>query len=73
MFCFYTSKNPRNQESTPGAPTRIKTNYEIGTNLVRALKRHAVDQRRKIYEVLEEAISEYIERQTNSTEKTKYR
>jgi hypothetical protein len=42
--------------------TRVKTNYEIRQDYVRALKRIAVDEERKIYEVIEEAIAEYLER-----------
>jgi hypothetical protein len=48
-------KNSRNQE-------RVKTNYEIRRDYVQALKRVAVDESRKIYEVLDEAIAEYLER-----------
>jgi hypothetical protein len=39
-----------------------KTNYEIRQDYVRALMRIAVDEERKIYDVLEEAIAEYLER-----------
>jgi undecaprenyl pyrophosphate synthase len=59
---------PRNQETKKsrkeeeGTVTRVKTNYEIRQDYVRALKRVAVDEGRKIYEVMEEAISEYLER-----------
>jgi hypothetical protein len=41
---------------------RVKTNYEIRQDYVRALKRIAVDEERKIYEVIEDAIAEYLER-----------
>ena len=40
----------------------MKTNYEIRQDYVRALKRIAVDEERKIYDVLEEAIGEYLQR-----------
>jgi hypothetical protein len=46
--------------------TRIKTNYEIRQDYVRALKRIAVDEERKIYEVIEEAIAEYLKRHPGS-------
>jgi hypothetical protein len=56
-------KTSRNQEkSFP----RIKTNYEIRQDYVQALKRVAVDESRKIYEVLDEAIAEYLERYQES-------
>jgi undecaprenyl pyrophosphate synthase len=57
------TKKPRKEETAPAMPTRIKTNYEIRADLAQALKRHAVEHQRKIYEVLEDAISEYLERQ----------
>jgi hypothetical protein len=41
---------------------RVKTNYEIRQDYVQALKRVAVDENRKIYEVMEEAIAEYLDR-----------
>jgi hypothetical protein len=56
-------KKRRNQESLF---PRIKTNYEIRQDYVRALKRIAVDEERKIYEVMEQAISEYLERHQES-------
>jgi hypothetical protein len=46
--------------------SRVKTNYEIRHDYVRALKRIAVDEERKIYEVMEEAIAEYLERRQES-------
>jgi undecaprenyl pyrophosphate synthase len=57
----------RNQEikksrKEEGGVTRVKTNYEIRQDYVRALKRIAVDEERKIYDVLEEAIGEYLKR-----------
>ncbi len=53
------TKKPRNQE---GIAPRVKTNYEIRQDYVRTMKRIAVDEGRKIYEVMEEAIGQYIER-----------
>jgi hypothetical protein len=45
---------------------RIKTNYEIRQDYVQGLKRVALDESRKIYDVLEEAIGEYLERRQES-------
>jgi predicted transcriptional regulator len=45
---------------------RVKTNYEIRRDYVQALKRVAVDEDRKIYEVMEQAIAEYLERHQES-------
>lgn len=56
-------KKSRNQDNYF---PRIKTNYEIRQDYVRALKRIAVDEERKIYEVMEQAISEYLERHQES-------
>jgi hypothetical protein len=53
------TKKSRKEESPV---LRIKTNYEIRQEYLRALKRIAVEEERKIYEVLEEAIGEYLER-----------
>ena len=57
----------RNQEKKKsrkeeGVLPRIKTNYEIREDYVRAFKRIAVDDGRKIYQVLEEAMGEYLQR-----------
>ncbi len=53
-------KKSRNQEGTE--VTRTKTNYEIRDDYVLAMKRLAVDEGRKIYEVLESAIKEYLKK-----------
>jgi hypothetical protein len=53
------SKKSRKEEN---AVSRVKTNYEIRQDYVLALKRIAVDEERKIYDVLEEAIAQYLER-----------
>jgi undecaprenyl pyrophosphate synthase len=58
------SKKSRKEEE--GAVTRIKTNYEIRQDYVRALKRIALDEERKIYDVIEEAIAEYLKRHPES-------
>jgi len=60
-------KEPRNQGNIPTSVPRIKTNYEIRQDYVRALKRVAVDDGRKIYEVMEEAIAQYLEQREKST------
>jgi hypothetical protein len=57
--CQKEKKKPRKQE-TPFP--RIKTNYEIRQDYVQGLKQVALDESRKIYDVLEETIGEYLER-----------
>jgi predicted secreted Zn-dependent protease len=58
------TKKSRKEEE--GTVTRIKTNYEIRQDYVRAVKRIALDEDRNIYEVLEQAIGEYLERHKES-------
>jgi undecaprenyl pyrophosphate synthase len=58
------TKKSRKEEE--GTVTRVKTNYEIRQDYVRALKRIAFDEERKIYDVIEEAIGEYLERRQGS-------
>jgi hypothetical protein len=57
-------KKSRKQESIV---PRIKTNYEIRADYVHAMKRLAVDDRRKIYELMEDAIGQYLERRKQNT------
>jgi beta-mannanase len=56
-------KKSRKQESPV---PRVKTNYEIRQDYVQALKRIAVDEQRKIYEVIEEAIDQYLKQHQES-------
>jgi hypothetical protein len=60
------SKKSRNQETADNAISRVKTNYEIREDYVRAFKRIAVDEGRKIYQVLEEAMGEYLQRRASN-------
>jgi hypothetical protein len=53
---LYSKKSRIKGSSVP----RIKTNYEIRQDYVQALKRIALDEHRKIYEVIEEAIDQYL-------------
>ena len=52
-------KNSRIQGNSGSVP-RVKTNYEIRQDYVREMKLIAVNEGRKIYDVLEEAIGQYI-------------
>ncbi len=54
------TKKSRNQGKSAGAVPRVKTNYEIRQDYVREMKLIAVNEGRKIYDVLEEAIGQYI-------------
>jgi hypothetical protein len=43
------------------APVRIKPGYTIRKDLIRECKRIALETERKVYQVMEEALMEYIE------------
>ncbi len=46
----------------PGEAKRVSRGYKLREDLIKALKRLAVDTDKKLYEVMEEAIEEYLER-----------
>jgi hypothetical protein len=50
------TKKPRKEEEMK----RRKYNYEVREELIRKMKRIALEEDRKIYEVIEEALSEYL-------------
>ncbi len=54
------AKKTRNQENNADSITRVKTNYEIREDYVRAFKVMAADERRKIYQLLEEAMQDFL-------------
>lgn len=45
-----------------GEAKRVSRGYKLREDLIKALKRLAVDTDKKLYEVMEEAIEEYLER-----------
>jgi undecaprenyl pyrophosphate synthase len=51
----------RNRETVSAKPRRIKRGYELREDLVRACKMIAAQEDRKIYEVMEEALEQYLE------------
>lgn len=53
-----TNSSNRTQELTK--PKRIKRGYELREDLIKAVKRAAVDEDRSIYEIIEEAIESYL-------------
>ena len=57
----------RNRESVVEKPRRIKRGYELREDLVKAFKVTAAEEGRKIYEVMEEALEQYLERRKQST------
>src|SRR3712207_5546969 len=54
------SANSRIRESAPPRPKRIKRGYELRGDLISRLKRIALDEERKLYEVMEEAFEVYL-------------
>ncbi len=46
---------------------RIKPGYELREDLIKACKRIAFEEERHIYEVIEEAIEEYLKRRKHNT------
>ncbi len=57
----------RNREIKPEKPRRIKRGYELREDLVKAFKVTAAEEGRKIYEVMEEALEQYLERRKQGT------
>ncbi len=53
-------KKSRNQDTGSDNIPRVKTNYEIREDYVRAFKVMAADERRKIYQLLEEAMKDFL-------------
>lgn len=47
--------------------TRVNRGYKLRENLIKECKRLAIDQGRNLYEVMEDALSEYITRQKADT------
>ena len=67
----HESVPPPSRTRTTAAPervTRVSQGQRLRADLVKQLKRIAVEEDRKLYEVMEEALEQYIERhQQNST------
>lgn len=60
-----TSANVRDRPSEPPRPKRIKRGYELRSDLIGRLKRIALDEERKLYEVMEEAFEVYLAHRDN--------
>jgi hypothetical protein len=52
----------RSLQPAPVKVKRIKPGYELREDLIKAFKRIAFDEERYIYEVIEEAMEQYIQR-----------
>ncbi len=53
-------KKSRKQDTGTDGMSRVKTNYEIREDYVRAFKVMAADEGRKIYQLLEEAMHDFL-------------
>jgi hypothetical protein len=56
-----TSQKRTNAETQSG-PKRVNRGYMLREDLIKAFKRLAVDEDRKLYEVMEEALEQYLAR-----------
>ncbi|MBA2681533.1 MAG: hypothetical protein H0U76_24430 [Ktedonobacteraceae bacterium] len=56
------SAEVRNHTTAPPKPKRSKRGYELRDDLVRECKQIALDENRKLYQVMEQAIEEYLAR-----------
>ena len=52
----------QSQKSAVAGPRRINRGYALREDLVKRLKRLALEDDKKLYEVMEEALSEYLTR-----------
>lgn len=56
------SKVPRNQEiKKEQAPPLVKVNWQVRPGRLEELKLHAVKSRQKLYQILDEALAEYLQ------------
>ena len=59
------SADSRIRENTPPRRKRIKRGYELRGDLINCLKHIALDEERKLYEVMEEAFEVYLAQRDN--------
>ncbi len=59
-------RKSRNQEISQNKPKRVKLGYAIREDLIKAYKRIALEEDRHSYEVMEEALEEYLARHRQS-------
>ena len=60
-------QNAHEQDTIPGSK-RINRGYALREDLILDCKRIALEEGRKLYEVMEEALSEYTARRKGGTE-----
>jgi len=52
----------KNTNAKPEPPRRVSRGYKLREDLVKACKRVALDEDRKLYEVMEDALEQYLQR-----------
>lgn len=65
------AQNAQSQDRTSAKsrqPSRVNRGYALREDYVKQLKRIAVDEDRKLYEVMEEALAQYLARHRDSKE-----
>jgi hypothetical protein len=55
-----TEKKSRKEESKTSSPALVKVNWQVRPERLEAIKLHAVKNRRKLYQVLDEALEHYL-------------
>lgn len=55
-------KNARSHDRTDARPKRVNRGYKLREDLIKACKRIALEQDRALYEVMEEALEQYLAR-----------
>ena len=55
-----TEKKSRKEDATAASPSLVKVNWQVRPERLQQIKLHAVKSRRKIYEVLDEALEHYF-------------
>lgn len=59
--------NAQVQKSAPGQVQRISQGQRLRADLIKAMKRVALEEDRKFYEVMEEAMEQYLDRRKQGT------
>lgn len=55
-----TEKKSRKEDGKPSSPSLVKVNWQVRPDRLEQIKLHAVKNRRKLYEVLDEALESYL-------------
>jgi len=55
-----TDKKSRKEDAAASSPPLVKVNWQVRPERLKQIKLHAVNNHRKIYEVLDEALEHYL-------------